>query len=136
MTREDLIKLKQDNRNNKVIYNLLSTVIGEYDLEVTRPKGNADINTILKKFLKNNQETLEQSKDKLSLTIELGQENTFIESILPKQLSEEEITLIVKDFTDKGINNIGIIMNYFKNTYAGLYNGSIVSKIAKELINN
>ncbi len=138
MTREDLIKLKQDNRNNDILKNLIGVIIGECD-RIGKDLSAEQIITVIKKIYKNNDETIKQANSSaIDSTWELSLlliEQDFLEQYIPKQLSEDEITAIVKDFTDKGINNLGIIMKYFKNTHAGLYDGAVVSKIAKKCMN-
>lgn len=63
--------------------------------------------------------------------IELG----ILEEYLPKQLTEDEISNIIKEFlTDNSGANMGQIMTYLKNNYGGQYDGKTASTLAKSLV--
>ena len=61
-----------------------------------------------------------------------------INQFLPKQLSEDEIRIIIeKFFSDNNISSIkemGKIMGYLKSNHAGNIDMSVAGKIAKEFI--
>ncbi len=139
MTREDLIKLKQDNRDNLVIYNLMNVIIGECD-RLGKNISKDLIIQVMQKLYKNNKltiaETIENPNNSYTIrTQELCQEVAFLDQFIPKQLDESELRDIISCFVDANdTTNIGSIMQFFKANYQGLYDGSVVSKIAKELM--
>ena len=64
-------------------------------------------------------------------------ELTVLESFLPKQLSEAELTSLVSDFVQANsvsLKDMGHIMSYFKSNYGGQYDGKLLSEIVKRLL--
>ena len=58
-------------------------------------------------------------------------EYAYLKDYIKPQLSEDEI----RDFiSTNSFTNIGMVMKYFKDTFPGMYDGKLVSKIAKEII--
>ena len=95
---------------------------------------------VLKKFVKGAEETIEigekngrdVSKSKLELEI--------LAEYLPKQLSEQDLKLIVDSFVaklpdnEKNKKSIGKVMSYLKTNYGGQYDGKIASDIVKVVL--
>lgn len=54
-----------------------------------------------------------------------------LESFLPKQMGEDEISDIIDTFIKSGMNNIGAIMGRFTKEHAGKADGKLVSTVAK-----
>lgn len=54
-----------------------------------------------------------------------------LESFLPKQMGEDEISDIIDTFIESGMNNIGAIMGRFTKEHAGKADGKLVSTVAK-----
>lgn len=86
--------------------NVIGTIKGEIERESKDPKNISDdeVSKELKKMLKKHAENP-------SLT---EMEITFIESILPKQMTEEEIDAKLRELVEGGANHIGKIMGAFK----------------------
>ena len=83
-----------------------------------------DIVSLIKKSLQGVRET---TKDEFEIEV--------LEAYLPKQLSNFELTKLVKEFLTTEVNaNMGSIMAYFKINYAGQYDGKELSLIVKSLI--
>ena len=77
--------------------------------------------------MNNNNQTI----DKLSVAEaikRLRDENVFLESYLPKMLSQEEIKAII---SDQGLNDVPSGMKYFKEHHNGQYDGKLVSSLLK-----
>ena len=55
-------------------------------------------------------------------------ENEFLETYLPKMLTEAEVKFIIDD---TGLNDLAIGMKYFKQQYNGQYDGKMVSELLK-----
>lgn len=58
MKREKLLQLKQENRENPVLYNLIRVIIGECD-RVGKNLSEEQIIAVMKKMHNNNVETME-----------------------------------------------------------------------------
>ena len=125
--RADRMQARKDGA--KIKTSILTTLLGEVETNLKRdPK--FDVIKLIKKFVKNNEETLERATDKVAINI-LKTEIQILSEYLPKQLTEDDIRVIISDINKSEINNIGIIMKHFKENYSGRYDGSVVSKIIK-----
>lgn len=127
-------KLKDDLTNYRKARDserskLLQTLVGELN---TKEKSNvviddAYIYKLIKIFVNNNNLTI----DKLSVveTINrLRDENVFLESYLPKMLSEDEIKTII---SEHALTDVPSGMKYFKEYHNGQYDGKLVSSLLK-----
>jgi uncharacterized protein YqeY len=120
----------------KIKASLLTTLMGELGSDVIgSTTGNLEITDDMvvakvKKFMKSLYELVEAynlgSKSHTAALIEIQ----VLESYLPKQLTEGELTDIIKEC---GAPNMGAVMGYLKSNYAGLYDGRMASTIAKGL---
>jgi len=104
--------------------NVIGTIKGEIERESKDPKNISDeeVTKELKKMIKKHNENP-------SLT---EMEITFIESILPKQMTEAEIDAKLKELVDGGANHIGRIMGGFKGLNADM---KIVKEKADAILN-
>jgi uncharacterized protein YqeY len=95
--------------------NLLSVIRGEIQTMEKNMGGNTvildnDIMNVLNKIAKSLRESI-----KTSPTDELNEELTIVESYLPKQMTQEEITIIVKQLIEEKDLNIAEVMRHFGN---------------------
>lgn len=92
--------------------NVIGTIKGEIERSSKDPKNISDeeVSKALKSMLKKHDENP-------SLT---DMEIEFINSILPKQMTEEEIDAKLKELVDGGANHIGKIMGGFKGLNADM----------------
>ena len=147
-----LNKIKEDSilarkEKDSVKASLLVTLYSEA-LMVGKNKRNdipSDEETLatIQKFLKNASEVREiiskryfnelgerPGLDKIQLEINI------LESYLPKQLTEQELVVIIGTAigvtgTLKGPFNVGTIMAFLKQNYTGQYDGKVASKVAQ-----
>ena len=140
-----LEKIKQDNiaarkAKNTVKSALLTTLVSEIsnigkndgNRETTEPESIA----VVKKFIKGVDETLkalEFSSDGRVLVAQLEKE--ILESYLPTQLSEIELTAVVDQIistlADRSPKQMGVVMKRLKEMHDGRYEGKIASGIIK-----
>ena len=149
-----LKRIKEDQLNarkehNKLKTGMLTALLGEISI-VGKNNGNrettdAEAIVVIKKFLKNVNETLKiftrgsmemgagsHTVEKIN---ELRAEIKIYESYLPKQLSEDELKDIISRFGEEAYtSNVGTVMKYLKENYNGLYDGKLASTIAKEFL--
>lgn len=84
----------------------------------------------IKSMIKNAAATNSLTEDELSI----------LNKYLPAQMDEETLTQIINEqvinngYSD--IKDMGKIMGYLKNNYDGQYDGSLVSKLIKEILTN
>jgi uncharacterized protein YqeY len=109
---------------NLDLKNAIGTIKGEIERESKDPKNISDdeVSKELKKMLKKHDENP-------SLT---DVEINFINSILPKQMTEEEIDAKLKELIDGGANHIGKVMGGFKGLNADM---KIVKEKADAILN-
>ena len=129
-TFENINQIKTERlfqRNNPVIYSLLGVLLGELDRLPTRENPTeSQIYTVVKKLYESAEYMAERD-----LSEESKIEYAYLKDYIKPQLSEDEI----RDFiSTNNFTNIGMIMKYFKDTFPGMYDGKLVSKIAKEMI--
>lgn len=104
--------------------NAIGTIKGEIERESKDPKNISDdeVSKELKKMLKKHDENP-------SLT---DVEINFINSILPKQMTDEEIDAKLRELVDGGANHIGKIMGGFKGLNADM---KVVKEKADVILN-
>jgi uncharacterized protein YqeY len=129
-TFENINQIKTERlfqRNNPVIYSLLGVLLGELDRLPTRENPTeSQIYTVVKKLYESAEYMAERD-----LSEESKIEYAYLKDYIKPQLSEDEI----RDFiSTNNFTNIGMVMKYFKDTFPGMYDGKLVSKIAKEII--
>lgn len=110
---------------------ILRVLKGEIERNEQTSKGkvelsDADIVAIAKKLL-------QSSKDTGASATEIS----VLESFIPKQMTESELTELTNDYirsNNLSIKDMGVIMNHFKNTYSGQYDGKVLSGIVKNIL--
>lgn len=122
---------------HKYTASLLTTLIGELMTDATGKTTDAVVisdSTVIakvKKFI-SSLEVMHaayiKKGDGKAAEVEL--ELDILSAYLPKQLTDEELTVIVKG---SGATNVGAVMGFLKKNYAGLYDGRAASTIAKSI---
>ena len=122
--------------------NLLATLIAEAVMvgknDGNRETTDAETIAMIKKFLKNVNETLalmdEMGKDKT----EPLREKEILESLLPKQLDEAELAKIIEEIVatlpDKSPRQMGAVMAELKKKYDGQFDGKTTSGLVKKAL--
>ena len=123
----------------------LSTLIGEIETLAKAGRGeitDAVVVTVVKKFVKNLDETIkvfvdglptsknDPAADKVKFDA-LRVERALYESFLPQQLTDEELTTLIDAMIADGAKDVGDCMKRLKTQHAGLYDGATASKILK-----
>jgi hypothetical protein len=127
--KRDMMSAKKDKDTLKA--NLLSTLYSEiYMLSKSgKPLTEEDSVKIIKKFIKNADDTM--ALDIPADTKEnYRKEKEILEVYLPKQLSKEEIEKHVTELISQG-KQMKDIMQFFKENYAGMYDGKTVNETVK-----
>lgn len=120
MKKEDLLKLKLENRNNPIVRNLISTIIGELDRKSKNPS-EAEVMSVIKK--------IRDADLEVTMTDQIAEELDFLNKLIPRCLSEDGMKKIVSSLS---FTKIGEYMSYFKENYPGRYDGKLLSSIVKE----
>ena len=115
---------------------LLSTLIGEIETAAKSGKSvnDDDVIAVVKKFIKNIDESLVHvTRTSALVADDMRAEKEILESFLPQQLSEAELKALLQTYIAEGAKNVGDLMKRLKAEKAGLYDGGMASKLAKEL---
>lgn len=115
--------LKQRKQRNNIAVSVLSLIIGKIDTEIKNNK-EVDVVAKIRKEISNNLETMKLAGERKDLL----EENAYLESILPKPLTADEITTILGEIKP---NNIGEAMKHLKSNYADRLDGALASKTVK-----
>jgi len=108
--------------------NLLRTLIGE--IETQQSKGKVDIQGITSKMLKDLKISLESNPEDIVLL----EEKEILESLLPRQMSQEELTEVIQQISKSyETKEIGEIMRVLKANFNGGYDGKMATEIIKSL---
>ena len=119
---------------NNVAKTLLTTLIGELEGAAKRQQTEITEEMVIsacKKFIAGNDETIKLGGGNRGNQDVLEAENAILKNYLPKQLSEDELRAIIGAYN---LDNIGAIMGKLKAEHAGLYDGGLASKIAREFL--
>ncbi len=119
---------------------LLVTLLSEVAMvgkNANRETTDAEAIAVVKKFLKNNEETLSRVSD-AGVIATLGMENSVLVTFMPKQMTEADIRAAAGDLLASlglsGPKAMGQVLKEFKQKYEGTYDGAVASRIVKELL--
>lgn len=104
-----------------------------------RESNDAEVASMIRKFLKNNQECMSSAGDRrdYNLCDKLYAEQQVLEGFLPRQMTELELEKCIATFmTDNGLSGpkaLGLVMKMLKEQYGGQYDGQLASAVAKRL---
>lgn len=141
-------QLEARKARDQIEISLLTTLIGEASMpgknDGNRESTDNEVVAVIKKFRKNAEETMKalsgrQDFDSNSSKGQVQLEILILDSLLPTQLSTEQLTLIVQSLVeslpDKTAKSaFGSIMKQLKEAHEGLYDGAAASSIIKELL--
>lgn len=148
MTTTLIEKIRADRmtamKQKNVFLPLLSTLLGEAE-RVGKDKGNRpstddEVIAVVKKFIKNNDETIAALTNRVAQTNDgmadniyriesLRSENSLLLCYLPKQLSLQDLQAIAVTMSAQPIGaTMGTFMKFLKDNHPGQYDG----KLAKE----
>lgn len=117
----------------------LTTLIGEAS-SIGKNDGNrettdAEIVTVVKKFIKNINETLAALPPTDARVQAFSAEKVLYEGFLPTQISNDQLKVIIVQLTDElnahTIRDMGKVMKALKDRYDGQYDGAAASGLIK-----
>ena len=110
---------------------LLTTLLGEAAMvgkNANRETTDAEVVAVVKKFIKNVDETISALQARNQLFAEFAVEREVLEQFLPMQLSEAALLEVAKCQKD-----MPSFMKHLKENFAGQYDGKLASTIAKQV---
>ena len=142
------VKLKQDQllarkARDAVKTSLLTTLMSDISM-IAKNDGNRDVTDMdvvktVKKYIKNTEDLITQIGDKNQEAVNVAkQELSILETYLPTQLSESELRNIISVFVSQienpSMKSLGGIMKNLTAAHEGQYDGSLASKIARDIL--
>lgn len=141
-------QLEARKARDQIEISLLTTLIGEASMpgknDGNRESTDHEVVAVIKKFRKNAEETLKalsgrQDFDSNSSKGRVQLEILILDTLLPTQLSTEQLTSIVQNLVESlpdktSKSAFGSIMKQLKDAHEGLYDGAAASLIIKELL--
>ena len=107
--------------------NFLGVLKGEVTREKKEPS-DVEVSAKIESMIKNHNKSLEKSGASALSDVELK----ILESYLPKQMTEEEIDIKLKEAIDGGANSVGAVMAAFKGLPADM---KLVNQKVKQTLN-
>jgi hypothetical protein len=122
------------------VSNLLTTLIGEAEMvgkNAGREVSDAEVLAVIRKFIKNINETISILGDNdLRTTIALAERQT-LETFLPQQLTTAQLEQIISSIRveiSAGPKDMGRVLALLKSRFDGQYDGKTASMIAKVML--
>ena len=118
---EEIRAERAQMRDNRVIFNLLSVLMGELD---RRPNQNTPITP---------DDIYKNIKKLYDAAIECGnvEEEKYLEEFIRKQLTDQELQDAINTIKHHGYRNIGDIMKMLSLQYPGQYDGKKAAQFAR-----
>ena len=119
---------------------MLLSDIKKYEIDERLQADDQIISTLINKNVKQRRDSIEQFKNgnRDDLVQKEQDQLDVILRYLPKQLTEEEITILVKEeienLSASSVQDMGKLMGHLKPKLVGKADMSVVSKIIKELL--
>jgi uncharacterized protein YqeY len=132
-------QLEARKARNTVKSSLLTTLLGELDTDAKRSGKDADISAVVRKFMKNVLENISIAGDRRDSDWldKLELEREILEGYLPKQLSQDQLELYLKQaIANHGFDNKGSLMKHLKDNFAGQYDGKLAAEVVAKLLSN
>ncbi|MDC3271382.1 GatB/YqeY domain-containing protein [Gammaproteobacteria bacterium] len=119
---------------------MLISDIKKFEIDERVEADDAKISNLINKNVKQRRDSIEQFKNGGREDLVATEQNQLdvILKYLPKQLSEDEIQLLIQEgisaVSAEGMQDMGKLMGYLKPKFEGKADMSIVSKIVKDLL--
>ena len=115
-------------KDDKIIYNLLTVILGELDKLPTRNDPNPDqIYNVINKMYNNALEMKDSNR-------ESAIEAFYLKDFIKKQLTDAELVEIIMQYKEDGLKNIGDYMRALSSEYKGQFDGKKASEIIKQIM--
>lgn len=130
--------MRSNDTDRKNVIRLVLTGLKLTEIEKGTKLDDAGLISIIQKEIKQHQETIEGAKkaERQDLVDTAQKEITILEAFLPKQMSVEEITSLVKEAIQatgaKELKEMGKVMKEVLPKVAGKASNDVVSRIVRE----
>ena len=137
--------IKEKDSNSINTLRLIKSAIKDKEISVRGKKDtltDSDILSLLQSLVKQRKDSIEafEKANRNDLIENELNEIKIIEIFLPKQMDEDETTMIIKNIIQENnyssIKEMGALMKIIKEKYTGKIDMGLVGKIAKSLLGN
>ena len=137
--------IKEKDSNSINTLRLIKSAIKDKEISLRGKKDaltDSDILSLLQSLVKQRKDSIEafEKANRNDLIEKELNEIKVIEMFLPKQMDEDETTLIIKNIIQENnyssIKEMGALMKIIKENYTGKIDMGLVGKIAKSLLGN
>lgn len=134
--RKDALTARKEKRREA---SLLTTLIGEIEtrtkaLKEPRPLTDEEVVGIVRKFLKNAENTLEKVRgSRPEVLDQIGLEILTLQGYLPSQLTEADLRTYAQVRIQSG-DGLGQVMAALKADFPGRYDGKLASAVVRGLL--
>ncbi len=137
--------IKEKDSNSINTLRLIKSAIKDKEISLRGKKESltdSDILSLLQSLVKQRKDSIEafEKANRNDLIEKELNEIKVIEMFLPKQMDEDETTLIIKNIIQENnytsIKEMGALMKIIKENYTGKIDMGLVGKIAKSLLGN
>jgi uncharacterized protein YqeY len=132
--------VNKDNTRRDVI-RLLTSAIKQVEVDTRKELSPEEVMTVLQKEAKKRRETIDEAEKagRIELAAAEKQELAILEEFLPKQLSRDEIAVLVREaIAQTGVTSakeMGKLMGVLSPKVKGLADGKLVNEVVRELLN-
>ena len=133
-----LLKESMKARDQATVTTLrgLTAAIKQFEVDTRTEADEEKVVSIVQKEIKMRRDAIgfakEQGRDDLLTQNEA--EVALLQKFLGEQLSEEQLTNLIKEAIAGGANNLGAIMGLLNKSHKGKFEGKIASELAKTLL--
>lgn len=132
------IKIAMKARDQATVTNLrgLTAAIKQFEVDTRTEASEEKVISIIQKEIKMRRDALEFAEDqnRPELVAKNKFEIALLQKYLGEQLSEAELTGLIKEAIAGGANNLGAIMGALNKSHKGKFEGKVASELAKTLL--
>jgi len=135
--KADSLQARQDKASNAAfLITLLSEASRPGLDDGKRESTDEEVIHVVKKFSEGAKDLLAaaQSVADVSKINACQDELVWLEKYTPSQLSAEQLEAIIEGYKSEGARDLGSIMGKLRASFAGQYDGSLASKIARDVL--
>lgn len=131
------------NEDRKRVINTLRAEIKNKEIELRSSQkeiADGDILSLIQKLIKQNKDAIQMFAEggRQDLIEKNENEIKILQEFLPKQLTNEEIDILIKQEIEKNnydsLKDMGKLMSFFKSNYSGQCDMGYISKRIKEIL--
>lgn len=139
--KEAMINKDEDRKR---VINTLRAEIKNKEIELRSSQkeiADGDILSLIQKLIKQNKDAIQMFAEggRQDLIEKNENEIKILQEFLPKQLTNEEIDILIKQEIEKNnydsLKDMGKLMSFFKSNYSGQCDMGYISKMIKESLN-